>query len=473
VLQRVSDTTDAGGGLPYLVVLRVPARISRGDMRLRRFHERWVVAALLGMGVLARLIWSLREQNLKPLLTESHYVAVSLATTGRFANPFGVETGPTAHIGMLTPLPSAAAYWLFGVDTKAAEIALIIWAVAVVTWGFWLCWRICCVLNCPLEARLSALAFVCVIPIQFGLETVEGRSWEVNLAVALLFVLLLRLCRQDDKEVAPLPDQAVTGAILGLLFIISPPAGVAGATSVFLFQLFRRKSSRPWAVATAFTLVLCAGGAFWSMRNASQLQTPIILRDNFPLELALSNYAGAVHPDNERQAYIARMNEIHPLGFDHAVEKLIRSGGEVHYYNERGAESMRWIKSHPAAFLYLSGRRLTQFYFPPQWFWGMFGVSGKAIWLRQALVWLSSLFGGITLLIWAQRDRRYAYLLATAASSCMIYLLVQPTLRYRYLISTLLVFAAFDGAARFMRWAGSRIAVKPTLPTQTGQVGIS
>ena len=54
--------------------------------------------------------------------TESHNIAVSLARTGRFADPFangGGLHGPS--FGMLTPLPSAVAYRLFGVDTPAAE----------------------------------------------------------------------------------------------------------------------------------------------------------------------------------------------------------------------------------------------------------------------------------------------------------------------------------------------------------------
>jgi hypothetical protein len=34
-------------------------------------------------------------------------LAASLVTTGRFADPFGYPSGLTAHVGMLTPVPSA------------------------------------------------------------------------------------------------------------------------------------------------------------------------------------------------------------------------------------------------------------------------------------------------------------------------------------------------------------------------------
>jgi hypothetical protein len=54
-------------------------------------------------------------------------VAASLVTTGRFADPFGYPSGLTAHVGMLTPLPSALAYWLFGVGSPRAEYLLSAW----------------------------------------------------------------------------------------------------------------------------------------------------------------------------------------------------------------------------------------------------------------------------------------------------------------------------------------------------------
>ena len=33
---------------------------------------------------------------------------------------------------MLTPLPSAAAYWLFGADTRLAELGITAWAIGLV-----------------------------------------------------------------------------------------------------------------------------------------------------------------------------------------------------------------------------------------------------------------------------------------------------------------------------------------------------
>ena len=68
--------------------------------------ERLIVISMLICGALARFVVGNSANDYSPLLGESHNVAVSLSTTGRFADPFGYPSGPTAHVGMLTPLPS-------------------------------------------------------------------------------------------------------------------------------------------------------------------------------------------------------------------------------------------------------------------------------------------------------------------------------------------------------------------------------
>ena len=153
---------------------------------------------------------------------------------GTFADPFGVATGPTAHVGMLTPLPSAAAYWLFGVNTPAAEFALSAWAIAIVFLGLFLCWRLAGELGVPRIARLGAVAFAAIVPLQFKLELQEGRNWEVNLAVMMLLWILLRLVIADKRGSRRAGWLLVTGA--------------AGGTSVHS-SVRRRVWRRSWPSA--------------------------------------------------------------------------------------------------------------------------------------------------------------------------------------------------------------------------------
>jgi len=117
-------------------------------------REPLIVIALLVCGALGRLL--IPSGTTTPFRFESYYVAASLVTTGRFADPFGYPSGPTAHVGMLTPLPSALAYWLFGVGSPRAEYILSIWAVFLVCLSIWLCWRLAVVLDVPRGARAAA-----------------------------------------------------------------------------------------------------------------------------------------------------------------------------------------------------------------------------------------------------------------------------------------------------------------------------
>ena len=134
---------------------------SSGEMSRRmlsaltpRSREPLIVIALLICGALVRLV--VPSGTTTPYPFEVYNVAASLVTTGRFADPFGYPSGPTAHVGMLTPLPSALAYWLFGVGSPRAEYLLTVWTVFLVCLSIWLCWRLAVSLDAPRGGRLAA-----------------------------------------------------------------------------------------------------------------------------------------------------------------------------------------------------------------------------------------------------------------------------------------------------------------------------
>jgi hypothetical protein len=242
-----------------------------------------------------------------------------------------------------------------------------------------------------------------------------------------------------------------------LLFIVNPPAGSAGIAAMGLFLLLRVPRAQWWMAPAGFAIVAGLLGGFWAERNLVQLGRPVALRDNFGLELDLSNYSGAVDPADPRATYLARMHEIHPLIAGPGTDKMRAAGGEAPYYRALGHQAVDWIVTHPRDFLYLSTHHFAQFYLPPRWFWFTFGsVPGKFIWLRQFLVWVSAIAGLCTLVAMSYRRRAYIYVLAATLACSSTYMLIQPTLRYRYLVSSLLIFLAFDGAARAARLAYKR-----------------
>jgi hypothetical protein len=416
-----------------------------------RSREPLIVTTLLVCGALGRLV--LPSGTTTPFRFESYYVAASLVTTGRFADPFGYPSGPTAHVGMLTPLPSAFAYWLFGVGSPRAEYLLTIWAVFLVCLSIWLCWRLAVALGAPRGARIAGVAIAAFAPLYIAIELRE-RNWEFLPATVILLWILLRLA-QADAGVFSRGWLILTGALAGFLFILSPPAGLAAIVGLGFFHLLRAPL-RQWWIAPISTLVaagLLAGP--WAIRNMSELGAPILLRDNFGLELAIANYPGAVNPADPRLAYWTRMTGIQTM---HLTEAQLRAaGGEVAYYRGLGETAREWIAAHPWDFLTLCGRRFVEFFLPPRWIWSPYSATPERYTdVRQFFVWLAALGGLATLVAMAPFRRPYAYILAAIMAYSLPYVLTQPDLRYRYPISTLLIFCALDGAFRLFAYLRGR-----------------
>ena len=314
-------------------------------------RERHTVIALLVAGAMERLVWTLDPTKLEVVTSESHNVAVSLASTGKFADPLMNGSDYSAHVSMLTPLPSALAYWLFGIDTPHAELALSIISIGLVTLSLWLCWRIATFLTIPATARIVAIAILALVPLQFGLEVREARNWEVDWATVLFLCVLSRVIYSDLIECSG-RYLTVTGATAGVLFVLNPPAGLGAIAVIGLYILQNRilSEASPLIAGTAIAVVILT--IPWAIRNEVRLGAPILFRDNFGLELAISNYSGAVHPTNFKAEYLARVYDIHPLKEGPANIKLLAAGGEVSYYRKLGGDAWQWIWAHPGEFLF-------------------------------------------------------------------------------------------------------------------------
>ena len=429
-------------------------------------RERLLVTAILICGALVRLI--VPSGTTTPFRFESYYVAASLVTTGRFADPFGYPSGPTAHLGMLTPLPSALAYWLFGVGSSRAEYLLTIWAVFLVCLSIWFCWRLAVAIAAPQGARIAAVAVAALAPLFIAIEVRFGRSWEVLPATAILIWILLKMA-EADAGVLTRGGLALIGASAGFLFILSPPAGLAAILSLALFHLLRAPLRHWWIAPSCAAAVAGMLAVPWAVRNMHELGAPIFLRDNFGLELAIANYPGAVHPADPRLAYWTRLTQIQTMHL--TGPELRAAGGEVGYYRALGQTTREWIAAHPWDFLTLCGRRFVEFFLPPRWFWSPYSAAAERYaGVRQFIVWLAALGGLATLVAMAPFRRPYAYTLMAVVAYSLPYVLVHPDLRYRYPISTLLIFCALDGSFRLFTSLRARHDNRLSVPLSLKQL---
>ncbi len=403
-----------------------------------------LVLILAGIGYRFAYLWFIA--GFEPFRVESQQVAVSLVTTGEFGNPFAEATGPTAHVGLFTPFLPAIAYSIFGVETFAAELALGLVAIGLTLTSYFLAWRCLGLLGGSDPARLAALAFLIFAPLQLRLELVEGRYWEFLSATCCLLLVLRFVLEHDGRADLDVRKTALIGAASAFVFVLSPPVGLTCVLLIAVFALRSIKISR-WPILAGASLgTLLAVTTPWAVRNEQALGAPIWLRSNFGLEFALSNYPGALSPANPQAAYVERFEQLHPYGSPVALEQMQASGGEVPYYKRLGDQTFKWVSTHSNDFARLTAKRVVDYYLPPPWAMNPFADEPHRI-PNYMLAFLSAL-GLIGLVLALRNNVLYWYVAICVSVPALPYMFVQPINRYRYVISSILVFLAFEGVAQ-------------------------
>ena len=336
---------------------------------------------------------------------EQMAIARSLVSGHGFANPFGYTTGPTAAYTPVHPLMLAAVLYLWG-DRPPTALVLVLTEVAIQT--------------------------LCVVLLLY-IATAAFASWIPGAIAACALLLCTRPLPQWESSTAWLAFEAVflcalvgvrwgwTGAVMGLGWLVSPALGPASIAAVWLLR------GRKYVIASAAIAIVVI--APWAARNWLVLRTPTFLRDNFGLELFLSNndLAGPREEDAEAERY----QRWHP-GSNPAVAAELARLGEPKYFGRLQSEALYWIRRHPGRFRDLALARI--------WMW-----------------WASSwLVAGISLLafvgLWIHRRTTSG---KAALAGLLIfpvpYYLIQFNPRYAYPVLWLAALMAGDVRFRLVR----------------------
>jgi len=418
-------------------------------------EEHRLVLALLVCGALVRIAWLASRTGLAPVVDEMQRVAASYARAGSLADAYFDGSGLTAHVGPIQPIILGSVYRLFGVATPGSEAVLIALAISFVLVGIYFLW--CCFreLELPAAWRLAAVAVAALLPLHFNLELRALRTFEGAFATALMACGLLLVLRLDKQPRLGWRDLVWPSLLGAVLFLLNPPCGLGffGALGVLVL---RRVPVRDWAmVALSAAVALVLTVAPWGLRNQAVFGQPIFTRGNFGLEYAVGFHPAAASALDPKEAFKARMLEVHPYMGERARAAYVRDG-EVRYMERLKQETDAWIAAHPKAAIELAARHVGNFWFPSRWMWGVFLEPGASqpngVPVRQAIAWLMSL-AALAALGWRllrQPLGPHLYVACIVMLPSLPYALVEPTLRYRYIVETMCVFLSAELASRVL-----------------------
>jgi len=414
----------------------VPAAV---DWMTRSPARAFAVVFVVAVAVRCFMLVFTPPEYLRPgTPNEPDRVAQTLVRTGQYADPYIVPTGPTAH-----PLPLytgllALLYKLFGLTLTAGYVRCLLniaSTAAMFALMPWLAGRLGAGAPAGLIGGLAGALF----PYQ-GLSEILNWAGNDPYAAIVLGVLLVVLVRRWTTGRGTTRGAFLIGLGWGAAFHLAP-ALLPVMVGCLAFGLLWSKERRRWRAPAMMALGAALACAPWAWRNYAAFHEVFFVRSNFGLELRLGNHEGTADTWEALAAREGRAALRHPGG-NPAEALRVRQLGEMAYMREARTEALTWIRTHPAAFLWLSVQRVTHVWLGP------LDGSPASVWLVALTV--LALLGAWRLLPALAMPQRAALLIPLALFP-LVYYVIPYYPRYRAPLDWILLTLA--GAAVW-RWIG-------------------
>jgi len=221
------------------------------------------------------------------------------------------------------------------------------------------------------------------------------------------------------------------GCVMGVALLTSPSVGIifAGFFGLLVWKdklaVFRRPN---WLLIVLPAVIL----APWIIRNFVTFHRLIFVRDNFGLELSISNNDCAsfgIAQNIESGCFL----KVHPNVNVEEARKVLALG-EPQYNDLKLREALQWIRTHPVRFFRLCAVRVASFWMPPAT-GGSYSLRGSGRRLERIGVYIMTLLSAPGLWMLYRRDRLSAWLCVICLGLFpLVYYAVQYEYRYRYTI---------------------------------------
>jgi len=278
-------------------------------------------------------------------------IAISLLKTGQFANPFMVQTGPTAHLPPLFPVLFAFIYHWFGLTARAGYVSM----------GFIVTTNSIMYAMIPwLGVKLGASRQAGLIAGLAGAFMVEWSAHGEGLSGIFLGLILVAFLKRWSNGKISLPGSLLLGLGIGSAFHLQPVLLVT-ILGCIAFEIWRQKGQKqfiPTGVLILGSVLACIP---WAWRNYSVFHEFFFIRSNLGLELRMGNHDGAAAA---MEIMDATQPGAHPRTHIQEALKLMELG-EVAYMRQALDETLTWIRGNPAEFSKLTALRFIHFWFGP------------------------------------------------------------------------------------------------------------
>lgn len=355
-------------------------------------------------------------------------IAKSLVTTGRYADAYGPQGGPTAHCAPLYPLLLSVLIRLFGTGSLGGFAMSVAGSVAA-SLAFAMLPAVAVVNRIGLASGTLAGTAGALLPINYWTQT--SGAFDAPYTAMLLVALCLLLGRTWTNAKFTNIEGVAFGVTAGAGCILNPALiPVLAAWPLASIVIYRRQLRRVLAFLVVSAVCVLSVLAPWAIRNRAALGSFIWTRSNFGLELQVSNNDVAT-ADLERNVRMKQFKDNHPFSSDSERAK-VRSAGEVAYQYSKERQAFAWIATHKEKFLLLSIERVRLFWFP-----GMRRVSQSVFLSALTILGLSGLA-----ILFKKRCASAWVLGLPLAAYPLVYYIIQASPRYRFPVECLLYLLA-------------------------------
>jgi len=343
---------------------------------LRLLASPWFIASI---AFLLRLLYLAYRAHLipaevlasAPFENEVGNIAAALAQGDGFCCVFRQPTGSTAWVAPLYPLIAAAIFKIFGVFTVTSFYAAAVFNSAVSALACVPVYAAARRISRPSAAVLAAWLWA-IFPASIIIP--YAWIWDTSLS-AFLAALLLSLTLSLPDSVR-LRDYALYGLIWALALLTNP--SLAALLPFLVGWILYRSSAQPMlrfklaAAALAVILLCCVP---WTVRNYAQFHRLIPLRSNFAFEFWSGNNE-IFDPNSRAVNRVTRYEQTH----------LYAAMGENAFFDDKWQKASHFVRSNPALYLQLCGRRIVSTWLGSESPWQDFRQTDSFL-VRSLLAW--------------------------------------------------------------------------------------